>query len=125
PCALSLATPTALTCATSRLGSLGILLRKNHVFETLCKVNHLVVDKTGTLTEGNIAIKDMQIETGFETQSCIDFAKTLESHANHPIANAFKGLDGLILPAQHIENKIGQGIEGVISGFNVKIGSAR
>ncbi|CAM4407966.1 heavy metal translocating P-type ATPase [Vibrio agarivorans] len=125
PCALSLATPTALTCATSRLGSLGILLRKNHVFETLCKVNHLVVDKTGTLTEGNIAIKDIQIETGFETQSCIDIAKTLESHANHPIANAFKGLDGLILPALHTENKIGQGIEGVISGFNVKIGSAR
>ncbi|MCV5215243.1 heavy metal translocating P-type ATPase, partial [Escherichia coli] len=43
PCALSLATPTALTCATSRMGNFGILLRKGHVFETLCKVNHLVV----------------------------------------------------------------------------------
>ncbi|GAL25538.1 type cbb3 cytochrome oxidase biogenesis protein CcoI [Vibrio variabilis] len=56
PCALSLATPTAITCSSSRMGTLGILSRRGHVFETLCKVNHLVVDKTGTLTHGDIEI---------------------------------------------------------------------
>ncbi|WP_394245036.1 heavy metal translocating P-type ATPase [Vibrio astriarenae] len=125
PCALSLATPTALTCATSRLGSLGILLRKNHVFETLCKVNHLVVDKTGTLTEGDIVISEIEVQAGFEEQHCIDLAITLESHANHPIANAFKRLNGSSLTATSIENRIGLGIEGAVEGESVKIGSAR
>ncbi|MDR9826839.1 heavy metal translocating P-type ATPase [Vibrio sp. FNV 38] len=125
PCALSLATPTALTCATSRLGSLGILLRKNHVFETLCKVNHLVVDKTGTLTEGNIEIYRTDVSSGFDKQQCIDFAKTLESHANHPIANAFKAMDGVQHSVINVENTIGSGIQGEIEGQSVTIGSAR
>ncbi len=65
PCALSLATPTALTCATSRMGSYGILLRKSHIFETLCKVNHLIIDKTGTLTHGDIVISSVSTPSNY------------------------------------------------------------
>lgn len=89
PCALSLATPTALTCATSRMGNFGILLRKGHVFETLCKVNHLVVDKTGTLTKGDIEIsRTSPFKELSETES-LALASALEAHANHPIARSF------------------------------------
>lgn len=91
PCALSLATPTALTCATSRMGNFGILLRKGHVFETLCKINHLVVDKTGTLTKGDIEISQTQTFSGFNETEVLAIASALEAHANHPIARAFSG----------------------------------
>lgn len=74
PCALSLATPTALTCATSSMGSVGVMLRKNHVFETLCKVNHLVIDKTGTLTHGNIEISTVETLDSLTKESCLAIA---------------------------------------------------
>ncbi|MGL6261794.1 heavy metal translocating P-type ATPase [Vibrio sp. WXL210] len=124
PCALSLATPTALTCATSQMSGLGILLRKNHVFETLCKVNHLVVDKTGTLTEGNIEIAKVRIEPGFHHDDCVSQAKTLEAHANHPIAKAFASLPGKLLGAEEVDNHIGLGVEATINQQRVKVGSA-
>ena len=56
PCALSLATPTAITCSTSRLAQLGLMLRRGHVLETLCKVNRLVIDKTGTCAEKSTSL---------------------------------------------------------------------
>ncbi|POB66827.1 ATPase P, partial [Vibrio vulnificus] len=77
PCALSLATPTALTCATSRMGNFGILLRKGHVFETLCKVNHLVIDKTGTLTKGDIEVEDTKTFDEFNKGTCLALAASL------------------------------------------------
>ncbi|EVU18676.1 heavy metal translocating P-type ATPase family protein, partial [Vibrio parahaemolyticus V-223/04] len=89
PCALSLATPTALTCATSRMGNFGILLRKGHVFETLCKVNHLVVDKTGTLTKGDIEISRTSTFKELSETESLALASALEAHANHPIARSF------------------------------------
>ncbi|MBD1556840.1 cadmium-translocating P-type ATPase [Vibrio sp. S9_S30] len=125
PCALSLATPTAITCATSRLGNLGILLRKGHVFETLCKVNHLVVDKTGTLTEGNIQIDRTEINSqSFLEEECLAIAASLESHANHPIAKAFKVFANTKIEVDQVENKIGFGIVGQYNGQPCKIGSA-
>ncbi|WP_104399779.1 heavy metal translocating P-type ATPase [Vibrio penaeicida] len=125
PCALSLATPTAITCATSRMGNLGILLRKGHVFETLCKVNHLVVDKTGTLTEGNIQIdRTVVISNHFSEKECLAIAASLENHANHPIAKAFKAFADTTIEVDQVENKIGFGIVGLYKGQPCKIGSA-
>ncbi len=124
PCALSLATPTALTCATSRMGNYGILLRKSHVFETLCKVNHLIVDKTGTLTHGDIVISDVSLQGNFDRQQVLALAAALEAHANHPLARAFRPyLDNQIYVEQ-IENIIGSGIVGRYQGKQLKIGSA-
>lgn len=125
PCALSLATPTAITCATSRMGNLGILLRKGHVFETLCKVNHLVVDKTGTLTEGNIQIDRTEVTSNhFSEEECLAIAASLENHANHPIAKAFKAFADKTIEVDQVENKIGFGIVGLYKGQPCKIGSA-
>lgn len=125
PCALSLATPTAITCATSRLGSYGILLRKNHVFETLCNVNHLVLDKTGTLTHGNIEISEVKVHSPQWTkEQCLAIAAELEQYANHPIARAFKPYLNANFVSSDVKNTIGSGIEGTFAGNKVYIGNA-
>ncbi|HHF3108038.1 TPA: heavy metal translocating P-type ATPase [Vibrio diabolicus] len=124
PCALSLATPTALTCATSRMGNFGILLRKGHVFETLCKINHLVVDKTGTLTKGDIEICDTKVLSDLPKEDCLSLAATLEAHANHPIARSFASYANDDFVVYEVQNVIGSGIEGIWNGKIVKIGSA-
>ncbi|OLQ88407.1 ATPase P [Vibrio panuliri] len=124
PCALSLATPTALTCATSRMGNYGILLRKSHVFETLCKVNHLIVDKTGTLTHGDIVISDVSLQGNFDRQQVLALAAALEAHANHPLARAFRPYLDKQIYVEQIENIIGSGIVGRYQGKQLKIGSA-
>ncbi|MCA2414277.1 heavy metal translocating P-type ATPase [Vibrio chemaguriensis] len=124
PCALSLATPTALTCATSRMGNFGILLRKGHVFETLCKINHLVVDKTGTLTKGDIEICDTKVLSDLPKEECLSLAAALEAHANHPIARSFASYANDDFVVYEVQNVIGSGIEGIWNGKIVKIGSA-
>ncbi|MCR9964786.1 heavy metal translocating P-type ATPase [Vibrio antiquarius] len=124
PCALSLATPTALTCATSRMGNFGILLRKGHVFETLCKINHLVVDKTGTLTKGDIEICDTKVLSDLPKEDCLYLAAALEAHANHPIARSFASYANDDFVVYEVQNVIGSGIEGIWNGKVVKIGSA-
>ncbi|EKO3494118.1 cadmium-translocating P-type ATPase [Vibrio fluvialis] len=124
PCALSLATPTALTCATSRMGGFGILLRKSHVFETLCRVNHLVIDKTGTLTNGNIEICRVALHSSWTEEQCLALAASLEQHANHPIAKAFRTYADAAFVVEQVQNVIGSGVVGQYGTHEVKIGSA-
>ncbi|MGR5195368.1 heavy metal translocating P-type ATPase [Vibrio rotiferianus] len=124
PCALSLATPTALTCATSRMGNFGILLRKGHVFETLCKINHLVVDKTGTLTKGDIEISETKTFTSITEAEALAIAAALEAHANHPIARAFSDFGQEDVTVSDVQNVIGSGIQGIWDNKVIKIGSA-
>ncbi|MCL9783277.1 cadmium-translocating P-type ATPase [Vibrio sp. S4M6] len=124
PCALSLATPTALTCATSKLSQLGILLRRKHVFETLYKVNHLIIDKTGTLTQGKVELNEIMLFGGYNEELCLSIAEALESHANHPIANAFKGKSRKNVSIEQVKNHIGEGVLGLYQGKVIKIGSA-
>ncbi|KAB0286963.1 cadmium-translocating P-type ATPase [Vibrio fortis] len=124
PCALSLATPTAITCSTSRMGNFGILLRKGHVFETLCKVNHLIIDKTGTLTEGDIRISQTETHAELDKDTCLQIAASLEQHANHPIAKAFKAFESEHIKVESVNNVIGSGITGEWDGHKVAIGSS-
>ncbi|MEZ8699151.1 heavy metal translocating P-type ATPase [Vibrio lentus] len=124
PCALSLATPTAITCSTSRMGNFGILLRKGHVFETLCKVNHLIIDKTGTLTEGDIRISKVETFADLDKEICLQVAASLEQHANHPIAKAFKTHLSDDIEVESVNNVIGSGITGELNRQEVAIGSS-
>lgn len=126
PCALALATPTAITCATSRLSHFGLLLRKGHIFETLCKVNHIIMDKTGTLTEGRIEITHtVTHDSAFNTEQCLKMAASLEQHANHPIAHAFRCFFDNSLLVTEITNVIGAGIEGKWKNQHLRLGSAQ
>uniref|UniRef100_UPI001F17F8DC heavy metal translocating P-type ATPase n=1 Tax=Aeromonas media TaxID=651 RepID=UPI001F17F8DC len=128
PCALSLATPTALTSATAHLTRSGILLRRGHVLDVLTRANRIVMDKTGTLTTGNISLVGVQPLAGLADTDCLAIARALEAYSEHPIARAFRsqGAEDAMLPAaSEVTPVIGHGIQGRIAGKHYRIGSAR
>lgn len=128
PCALSLATPTALTSATARLTRAGILLRRGHVLDVLTRANRIVMDKTGTLTTGNISLTSTEALGSLDPARCLAIARALEAYSEHPIARAFRSNaaeDAVLLAASKVTPVIGHGIEGVIDGRHYRLGSAR
>ncbi|WP_368169603.1 heavy metal translocating P-type ATPase [Aeromonas sp. R4-3] len=127
PCALSLATPTALTSATAHLTRSGILLRRGHVLDVLTRANRIVMDKTGTLTTGNISLVGVQPLAELGEDECLAIARALEAYSEHPIARAFRsqGAEDAVLPASEVTPVIGHGIQGRIAGKHYRIGSAR
>ncbi|MEL1217847.1 heavy metal translocating P-type ATPase [Aeromonas hydrophila] len=128
PCALSLATPTALTSATARLTRAGILLRRGHVLDVLTRANRIVMDKTGTLTTGNISLTRTEALGNLDEARSLAIARALEAYSEHPIARAFRSNaaeDAVLLAASQVTPVIGHGIEGVIDGRHYRLGSAR
>ncbi|MFM9756160.1 heavy metal translocating P-type ATPase [Aeromonas dhakensis] len=128
PCALSLATPTALTSATARLTRAGILLRRGHVLDVLTRANRIVMDKTGTLTTGNISLTSTEAMGNLDEARSLAIARALEAYSEHPIARAFRSNaaeDAVLLAASKVTPVIGHGIEGVIEGRHYRLGSAR
>ncbi|WP_417791009.1 heavy metal translocating P-type ATPase [Stutzerimonas xanthomarina] len=89
PCALSLATPTALTTATGTLHKLGLLLTRGHVLEGLNHIDTVIFDKTGTLTEGRLTLSEVRPLAELDADACLELAAALESRSEHPIARAF------------------------------------
>lgn len=119
PCALSLATPTALTTATGSLHKLGLLVTRGHVLEGLTKVDTVIVDKTGTLTEGRMTLEHILPFPGGDPDQLLRWAQMLESHSEHPIARAFgRGAE----QAESCHNFPGLGLEGVCDGHSLRIG---
>jgi len=95
PCALSLAIPTALTCAVATLTRKGILIKQAHVLETLSKLTLFAFDKTGTLTQGKFSLDVIDIlDDNYSKEQILDIAAQLESYSEHPIASAFKEFKG-------------------------------
>ncbi len=121
PCALSLATPTALTAATASLREKGVLITKGHVIETLNKVTTVAFDKTGTLTSGNMQIANIKIVAKKYTQEqVLALAAGLEQHSAHPISQAFKNIEPVLM--DNIKQVAAQGISGEYQGKQYKIG---
>ncbi|AMO57306.1 carbonate dehydratase [Endozoicomonas montiporae] len=124
PCALSLATPTALTAATGHLHQLGFLITRGHVLEGLEKINHVVFDKTGTLTRGNIELAEVRmISPDHSKTDVLQIAAALEAHSEHPIAKAFRSRTSA-MPAEQVRTHTGQGVEGVVNDTLYRIGRA-
>lgn len=121
PCALSLATPTALTTATGSLHGLGLLVTRGHVLESLNHVDTLIVDKTGTLTEGRLVLREVRPLTELDQDTCLRLAAALENRSEHPIARAF-GRSPLV--AEAVRSEPGKGLEGRIDGQTLRIGEA-
>lgn len=119
PCALSLATPTALTAATGSLHKLGLLITKGHVLESFQKVDTVIFDKTGTLTEGKLTLKHIQTIAQVNEQECLELAAALESHSEHPIARAF---GRTLTPAYAVSSAPGLGLEGTVHDRQLRIG---
>ncbi|WP_283785805.1 heavy metal translocating P-type ATPase [Bermanella sp. WJH001] len=121
PCALSLATPTALTAATTALRRNGVLITRGHVLETLRKSRRIIFDKTGTLTLGQLTIEETIIVSEVNTNP-LQIAASLEHFSQHPIAHAFQYEP--ILKASGIHNHAGEGLSGIINNIEYKIGIA-
>lgn len=121
PCALSLATPTALTAATTALRQMGFLVVRGHVLEGLASVTTLVFDKTGTLTEGRLHVEETRPQGTLTEQEALTLAAALECHSVHPIAHAFKAHQGGPA-AEEVQTHSGLGLEGRIGNRILRIG---
>ncbi|MFN3593624.1 MAG: heavy metal translocating P-type ATPase [Thiobacillaceae bacterium] len=123
PCALSLATPAALTAALGRLTRMGLLSTRGHALETLARATDFVFDKTGTLTTGEFRLVEARILRGSREQA-LAIAAALEQGATHPVAQALRAAAGtLSLQATDLRNVPGQGVEGVIDGVSYRLGA--
>ncbi|MDB6143389.1 MAG: carbonate dehydratase [Pseudomonas sp.] len=119
PCALSLATPTALTAATGTLHKLGLLLTRGHVLEGLNQIDTVIFDKTGTLTEGRLALRTIRPLRELNADACLSLAAALENRSEHPIARAFgRGP----VAAEEVHSTPGLGLEGVVGEQRLRIG---
>ncbi len=122
PCALGLATPSALTCAMATLNKNGILLKRADALEQLTTITTLVLDKTGTLTEGRFAIAQSWFADNSQRDNIMRIMASLESRSEHPIAAAFHWDDNVIV--DNVSITAGRGLEGTIEGCHYKAGSA-
>ncbi|MDR0188883.1 heavy metal translocating P-type ATPase [Pseudomonas yamanorum] len=119
PCALSLATPTALTAATGTLHKLGLLLTRGHVLEGLNQIDTVIFDKTGTLTEGRLALRAIRPLSVLGSDECLSLAAALEQRSEHPIARAFGRAP---LAADEVLSMPGLGLEGIVGNRRLRIG---
>ncbi|MGO4616608.1 heavy metal translocating P-type ATPase [Nocardia sp. 2YAB30] len=129
PCALGLATPTALMVGTGRGAQLGILIKGPEVLESTRQVDTVVLDKTGTITTGRMALLDVVVAEGEDINSVLALTGALEDSSEHPIARAIadgaRERVGELKPVEGFENVEGLGVRGVVDGHAVIAGRAR
>lgn len=125
PCALGLATPTAIMVGVGKGAENGILIKDAESLETAKKVNAVILDKTGTITEGKPAVTAIRWFTD-KTETLQDILYSIEKSSEHPLADAvieYLKSDARFLDQLAIENKVGEGIEGTFQGITYSIGN--
>ncbi|NMR20016.1 cation-translocating P-type ATPase [Cellulomonas fimi] len=126
PCALGLATPTALLVGTGRGAQMGILIKGPEVLESTRKVDTVVLDKTGTVTTGKMTLTDVVTAAGVDRTELLRLAGALEDASEHPIAQAIaKGATqevGTLPTPEDFANVEGRGVQGVVEGHAVLVG---
>ncbi|MFH9547898.1 heavy metal translocating P-type ATPase [Streptomyces sp. NPDC017435] len=138
PCALGLATPTALMVGTGRGAQLGILIKGPEVLESTRRVDTVVLDKTGTVTTGRMTLQDVYVAEGVDEGELLRLAGALEHASEHPIAQAIaagavmgvpplersreRGRAGSLPVPEGFENVAGLGVQGVVDGHAVLVG---
>ncbi len=124
PCALSLATPSALAAGVGALTKLGIIITRSHALESLAKANRFVFDKTGTLTLGKLMVSRIETEDDLSEENAIRIAAGLEQNVSHPVARSIRSLCcGAPAEANAIVVTPGRGVEGRVDGRDYMIGS--
>jgi len=129
PCALGLATPMSIMVATGRAAHAGVLFRDAEAIENLRRIDTLVVDKTGTLTEGKPAFQDSLTMDGFNADQVLQWAASLEQGSEHPLAEAIvaearrRGVT--LTPAEDFDSVTGQGVRGRVEGQDMVLGNQR
>ena len=124
PCALSLATPTALAAATGFLANRGLLISRGHSLETLAHVTDVVFDKTGTLTTGQFAVTQVQLLGAYSSEQAWACAAALERFSEHPLAQALVAVDSnaFEMTPVNVQNTPGQGVQAQMDGLQWAIG---
>jgi len=129
PCALGLATPTALLVGTGRGAQLGVLIKGPEVLESTRRVDTILLDKTGTVTTGKMTLREVIAAEGEDADRVLALAGALEHSSEHPIARAVadaaRAKDGELAPVRDFANLAGLGVEGVVDGHRVLVGRAR
>jgi len=121
PCALSLATPTALTAATAALARSGLLVTRGDALEPLARADRLILDKTGTLTRGQVSLSGVEILGDMNRKRVLRIAAALERASEHPLAAALQQADApeagdtAVFP--------GEGVEGTVEGCRYRVGA--
>jgi Cu+-exporting ATPase len=129
PCALGLATPMSVMVAVGRGANLGVLIRNAEALETLAKVDTLVIDKTGTLTEGRPRVAHIAVFPGLSEEALLRLAASVESASEHPLARAIvhaaedRHLE--LAPASEFRATPGGGAEGLVLGDKVLVGTQK
>jgi P-type Cu+ transporter len=127
PCALGLATPMSIMVATGKAAHLGILFRNAEAIELLREINTIVVDKTGTLTEGRPALVTVLPSPSISENELLQIASSLERHSEHPLAAAIvagaAARNVVAAPVEQFQSLTGKGVTGRISGKVVAIGN--
>jgi len=127
PCALGLATPMSIMVATGRGATLGILFRDAEAIEVLQKVDTLVVDKTGTLTEGRPRVVALEAAPGQDPAELLQLAASLELGSEHPLAAAVvkhaEESGAKLVPATDFESHTGKGVTGRVASQRVRLGN--
>jgi Cu+-exporting ATPase len=127
PCALGLATPMAIMVATGRGAKTGILVKNAEALELLGRVDTLVIDKTGTLTEGRPAVTAIEALAGSSEAELLRMAAAVERGSEHPLASAIVGAAtsrGIQIPAvSAFASAVGQGVSGLVDGRAVVLGN--
>ncbi|MFI9769287.1 heavy metal translocating P-type ATPase [Streptomyces sp. NPDC052415] len=126
PCALGLATPTALMVGTGRGAQLGILIKGPEVLESTRRVDTVVLDKTGTVTTGHMTLHEVYVAEGTDETQALRLAGALEHASEHPVARAVAaGAEeraGALPSAERFENVPGRGVRGHVEGHEVAVG---
>jgi len=129
PCALGLATPMSIMVGVGRGAQAGVLIKNAEALERFEKIDILVVDKTGTLTEGRPAVTAIVPAAGFEADDLLRMAASLERGSEHPLADAILSAAkdrGLALSeAQDFDSPVGKGVLGTVDGRKIILGGAR
>jgi len=129
PCALGLATPTAIMVGTGRGAENGILIKSGDALETAYKIKAIVFDKTGTLTHGKPEVTDIELADGHDVARVFTFAAALERNSEHPLAEAIVNrakADRIEIPAVEGFSAIpGHGVEGTVGGMRVAFGNRK
>ena len=122
PCALGLATPTAIMVGTGRGASLGVIIKGGEVLEATRQVNHLVVDKTGTVTEGRMELVSVTTALGTDRSEVLLRAASVESRSEHPVGEAIVAAAPDIQPVSGFQNLPGLGVRATVAGVEVIVG---
>ncbi|MEX0614548.1 MAG: copper-translocating P-type ATPase, partial [Methylophaga sp.] len=129
PCAMGLATPVSIMVASGRAAQLGVLFRHGEALQHLQKIDTIVLDKTGTLTEGKPSVTDVHIAAGYDQQQLLSWVASVESHSEHPLAQAIvehaqqQTID--LSPVNDFQSMAGEGVSGQVAGKQILIGAAR